>query len=149
MADDCVEYPGAKNAYGYGVLPKPVSGSRLAHRAALAEYLGRPVEGFVLHSCDNPPCINPAHLREGNQAENVLDAVHRGRAKGGRREQTHCVNGHELSPDNVSTYVRKSTHKTFDARRCMECRREANKRQAEKRKLARQERKSLRIRKVA
>ncbi|RWC99817.1 MAG: hypothetical protein EOS58_31730 [Mesorhizobium sp.] len=33
----------------------------------------------VRHRCDTPPCINPAHLIGGNQAENIDDAWRRGR----------------------------------------------------------------------
>lgn len=33
----------------------------------------------ALHSCDNPPCCNPAHLRWGTQKENVEDAKERDR----------------------------------------------------------------------
>jgi DNA invertase Pin-like site-specific DNA recombinase len=39
---------------------------------------------FVLHSCDNPPCCNPAHLRAGTQKENIEDAVERDRLARGR-----------------------------------------------------------------
>lgn len=35
---------------------------------------------FVLHSCDNPPCINPDHLRWGTASDNSLDRESRGRA---------------------------------------------------------------------
>jgi hypothetical protein len=50
-----------------------------AHRFALALTLGRPLNGLVLHSCDEPRCCNPAHLREGTQAENIADMDSRGR----------------------------------------------------------------------
>jgi hypothetical protein len=36
----------------------------------------------VLHSCDNPSCVNIDHLRYGNQADNMADAIARGRVKG-------------------------------------------------------------------
>lgn len=34
-----------------------------------------------MHSCDNPACINNAHLSVGTQADNVLDMHNKGRAK--------------------------------------------------------------------
>jgi hypothetical protein len=36
---------------------------------------------FALHSCDNPPCCNPKHLRWGTQQENVQDIFKRGRRR--------------------------------------------------------------------
>lgn len=33
----------------------------------------------LLHSCDNPLCINPHHLRPGTHAENITEAYHKGR----------------------------------------------------------------------
>lgn len=36
---------------------------------------------FVLHTCDNPPCVNPAHLYLGSQADNARDRSVRARAR--------------------------------------------------------------------
>lgn len=44
-----------------------------------------PADALVLHSCDNPPCVNPLHLRVGTHLENCADAVNRDRTLFGER----------------------------------------------------------------
>lgn len=79
----CHEWGGTRDADGYGVLPKVARaqlGERRASRAAFVLDRGAVPEGLrVLHSCDNPPCVRPEHLRAGTQAENMADKVSRGR----------------------------------------------------------------------
>lgn len=80
----CWLWVGRKNNKGYGQLS--VQGKNwLAHRYAW--YLTKGFEPmlFLLHSCDTPTCINPNHLREGTQLENMQDAVKRGRIARGSR----------------------------------------------------------------
>jgi HNH endonuclease len=52
-------------------------------RIVLEEKLGRPIqEGYkACHSCDTPGCIEPDHLWEGTQRQNVRDAWRKGRGK--------------------------------------------------------------------
>lgn len=58
----------------------------LAHRVAyFLEHGVDPTGSIVRHACDNPPCVNPAHLLDGTQQENVADAVERGRIRHGQR----------------------------------------------------------------
>lgn len=78
--DSCWPWRGARNDNGYGIIR--VRGRNLrTHRLALGLELALAREPFVLHSCDNPPCCNPAHLSVGTQADNVHDMLSKGRRR--------------------------------------------------------------------
>jgi hypothetical protein len=88
-----------------------------AHRVSWMTANGPIPEGaLILHSCDVPLCVNPNHLRAGDNAMNMKDAVEHGRGsfnRGGR-----CVNGHEYSPDNLMPTGHQWKCKTcYDSRR--------------------------------
>lgn len=85
---DCWVWTGARNEHGYGVM-RPEgqrSGPTIkAHRVSLS-LVGVDIDGVVVrHSCDNPPCVNPAHLSTGTKADNSADMVARGRSPRGSR----------------------------------------------------------------
>lgn len=81
--DECWPWFGEKNNQGYGrfILWHGRSRTRiLTHRLSL-QLAGAavPDDAKVLHRCDNPPCVNPAHLRVGTQSDNMRDALKKGR----------------------------------------------------------------------
>jgi DNA-binding NarL/FixJ family response regulator len=80
--DECWLWTAATLPKGYGVFSRD-GRQVLAHRFSCELALGRPIDraDYVLHSCDNPRCVNPAHLRVGSQADNVKDTWDRRRRK--------------------------------------------------------------------
>lgn len=76
--NDCWPWIGHCDRCGYGrsTLHGKQTGS---HRVAYFYANGTMPMRHVLHSCDNPPCCNPKHLREGTPADNAADRVERRR----------------------------------------------------------------------
>lgn len=70
---------------GYGTFRFP--GETKAHRVAWILTSGKIPGGLhVLHSCDNPPCCNPNHLRCGTHADNMSDMAAKKRSRSPRGE---------------------------------------------------------------
>lgn len=97
----CWEWTSVKDKDGYGLFP--INGFILkAHRYSYKIHNKRfDEEKFVLHKCDNPPCVNPKHLYQGTATDNNRDTVKRGRYKNMNTIKTHCKNGHEFSKENL------------------------------------------------
>lgn len=81
--DSCWTWTGYRNPSGYGLTHAPIGGRKktvIAHRAVYQLTTGRTLTSDVhlLHQCDNPPCCNPAHLREGDHLQNMADRKNRG-----------------------------------------------------------------------
>jgi hypothetical protein len=81
--DECWEWTGSRHPrYPHGRLVVGGRAGRVhyAHRLAWLHWVGPiPPDLIVRHTCDNPPCCNPAHLLLGTQADNTLDMVKRRR----------------------------------------------------------------------
>lgn len=96
---------------------------RLAHRACYEALVATVDCGLVLdHLCRTTCCVNPSHLEPVTQLVNI----ERGTGLSVQRSnQTHCKNGHLLSPDNLDSW-----HLERGGRACKQCRRDAANRRA-------------------
>jgi hypothetical protein len=102
----CWLWDASANPKGYGQFV--LEGVPLkAHRFAYEMLVGEIPRGeIILHECDNPSCVNPAHLRSGTYKENTSDIINKGRAS--------CRRGHKMTPEN--TQIDK-----HGIRRCRTC----------------------------
>lgn len=88
----CWEYQGRPNGLGYRQIT--ISGKRwMVHRVMFWMENGPfPIELDICHTCDNPPCCNPAHLFKGNASQNILDSVIKNRHYSASKDK--CERGH-------------------------------------------------------
>jgi hypothetical protein len=90
-SDGCWEWQGEINHNGYGILDtrnraKTTGCVILAHRLSYVIHVGPLADDRdVLHTCDNPPCVRPDHLFEGDNEANVVDKVAKGRQQRGEQ----------------------------------------------------------------
>jgi hypothetical protein len=100
----CWFWAGAvRNKKGYGSLSGIVPGKSLGvHIYMLSMKEAKPQPDlFALHSCHNPACANPNHLRWGTAWENSQDMVLAGRSHD--IGLTHCKKGgHPRTPENLT-----------------------------------------------
>ena len=109
----CHPWIGRKDRKGYGLFD--VDGGEVrASRVVLVKKLGRPIASskMALHTCDNPPCVNEAHLYEGTAKRNAEDAKARGRlATGDRNARTKLSEAAVLDirsrTERVKVYVER------------------------------------------
>jgi len=77
--DECWPWLGHTNGSGYGYIEeehKTKNASRYAWE--LTHHNRRAGRFKIRHTCDNPPCCNPRHLRRGTHWQNMQDAKKRG-----------------------------------------------------------------------
>lgn len=113
LSGSCWLWIGELQKNGYGRL-RIGSKWQLAHRYSYVVYTGNAIDDLTLdHLCRVRNCVNPRHLKPCSQKENILAAHSQSVAKM-RKDQTHCVNGHEFTEKN--TYWRRNGCRT--CRRC-------------------------------
>ncbi len=134
--DECWPWTASSNPKGYGQFNIGRARAATQKRKGLCHHANRvafeltfgeiPGDLDVLHSCDNPPCCNPAHLFLGTNADNMRDKHAKGRArcrlgKGQaveiRRLAANGATVAELSikfdrmPYSIDAIIRRKTHR--------------------------------------
>lgn len=112
LLTDCWPYanakPGSYSGYGFIMIDGK---QEAAHRMSWIMTNGPipPDKPHILHSCDNPACVNPNHLRAGTNAENNEDKAKRNRVW--NKKLDSCHRGHPRTPENYVAYPGRPTVK--------------------------------------
>ena len=117
--DGCLVWTGSTNQKGYGRFS--INYKKVAvHRFSYETYVGEiPEDMFILHSCDNRPCVLPSHLRVGTASDKMKDMGERNKTRTyGSPRASHCKRGHERTPES------NWTSPTTGRRTCRVCRKE-------------------------
>lgn len=93
QSGDCWLWTANRDHDGYGQFTMD-GRHRKAPRVSFELVKGPIPDGLcVLHSCDNPPCVRPDHLRIGTRLENTRESIARGRFRVGDHPRFTKVKG--------------------------------------------------------
>ena len=111
--ETCWVWTGNTSRNGYGSIQSGGKGSATlsAHRLSYEMHKGQIPNGYVvMHSCDNPSCVNPDHLSVGTFKENTADMIVKGRKR--TTAPRGADNGKAKLNDSLVRYIRQSERNT-------------------------------------
>ena len=95
LGSRCWVWTAGKYQSGYGAFNR-LGYSEYAHRVSWEMHYGDILTSDVLHKCDNPSCVNPAHLFLGTADMNSKDMVSKGRSNRGEDRPLHKLSEIEV-----------------------------------------------------
>lgn len=126
--DGCWLWTGTLRRGGYGAFYFRGNNRPASRFAVLVSGRDIPQGHHVDHLCRTPQCVNPSHLEVVTPGVNSL----RGNTFCAKNAaKTHCVNGHELNAENLSSYSPKGW------RCCKACSRERMQKRRDSRRAVR------------
>lgn len=104
---ECWVWTASKRRGGYGQVLGNDGRIWDAHRLSYALAYGCKIRNgaWVLHKCDNPPCVRPSHLWLGTHQENMNDAKSKGRMP--RGEASHWARLKEFQVREIRMYSKR------------------------------------------
>jgi hypothetical protein len=113
--DGCWVWVGARTYNEYGRFSHE-GRVRQATQVSWELHHGRrwPEGMLACHTCDNPPCVNPAHIFPGTHLDNARDMI----AKGRQQNKGVCKRGHPMTDDNIEVRIIRGYRTRF----CLACR---------------------------
>jgi hypothetical protein len=115
-AEGCWPWTGNGTPKGYGQIGAGGKGGKtvFAHRLSYEIHNGPIPAGLVvMHSCDNPGCVNPAHLRAGTQSENIKEAFQKLRKSGQPPHKQGEEHGAATITEQIVREIRSESGKTI------------------------------------
>lgn len=116
--DKCWEWKGVVNKAGYGFFAPQKGCHVFSHRFSWEMHFGPIPDGlFVLHRCDNPPCVRPDHLFLGTDMDNSTDKILKNRhahgSKHGQAKLDECKVAEIRRIYNAGGVTKSSLARTF------------------------------------
>jgi hypothetical protein len=109
--NDCWKWHGTKlnGTYGHFKLNKKMI---LAHRLSYEYHNNCQIKegNIILHSCDNPECTNPNHLKEGTQLENIIDRQNKNRQNKGEQQRSAKLTEQQVKEIRLKYSYKNITH---------------------------------------
>jgi hypothetical protein len=112
---ECWEWAGSRNKDGYGKFSVRDAFAQ-PHRVAYEMFIGPIPDGLEIdHTCNNPPCCNPHHLKATTRLENWERS---GNFTAANARKTHCKNGHVFDEANTRVRVGRNGRQQRICRAC-------------------------------